>query len=206
MAEGGALSCPMLSDQVYQNHFLCSDKISGQRRTVPEESMKEEPSGTYYAGLAPGTERGRSISGLEGNTNIKKRKKSVGVRGTRGRPRGVVLHLRYCSLGSSVGGSPASPGTSSRCMPAISSCYAIVHCCHGCSGLCTGMGLSGVLGDWAGKMTSWLRLKPAKTQITQEVQKAGGGGENRKDKPVPALPPNSTAFYTQIKFEAQRSC
>lgn len=60
--------------------------------------------------------------------------------------------------------------------------------------------------DWAGKMTSWLRLKPAKTQITQEVQKAGGGGENRKDKPVPALPPNSTAFYTQIKLEAQRSC
>ena len=64
----------------------------------------------------------------------------------------------------------------------------------------------GFLGDWAGMMTSWLRLKPAKTEITREVQKAGGGGDDRKDKPVSALPPNSTAFYTQIKFEAQRSC
>lgn len=61
--------------------------------------MKEEPSGTYYAGLAPGTERVRSSSGLEGNANIKKRMKSVGVLGTRGKPRGVVLH---CSLGSNI--------------------------------------------------------------------------------------------------------
>lgn len=64
----------------------------------------------------------------------------------------------------------------------------------------------GVLGDWAGMKTSWLRLKPATTEITREVQKVGGGGDNRKDKPVSALPPDSTAFYTQIKFAAQRSC
>lgn len=62
------------------------------------------------------------------------------------------------------------------------------------------------LGDWAGMRASWLRLNPAKTEITQEVQKAGGGGEDRKDKPISALPPNSTPFYTQTKFEAQRSC
>lgn len=61
----------------------------------------------------------------------------------------------------------------------------------------------GVLGDWAGMTTSWLRLKPAKTEITREVQKADGGGDDRKDKPVSALPPNSTAFYTQIKFEGR---
>lgn len=46
-------------------------------------------------------------------------------------------------------------------------------------------------------MTSWLRLKPAKTQITRGVQKAGGGGEDRKSKAASALPPHSTAFYTQ---------
>lgn len=63
----------------------------------------------------------------------------------------------------------------------------------------------GGLGDRAGMRTSWLRLKPAKTEITREVQKADGGGEDRKDKTVSALPPHSTAFYTQIKFEAQRS-
>lgn len=143
MAEGEALSCPTLSDQVYQNHFLYGDKIPGQRRTVPEESVKEEPSGTYYSGLAPGTERVRSSSGLEGNANIKKRMKSVGVLGTRGKPQGVVLH---CFLGSNIWGSPASPGTPNRCMSAISSYYASVHCCYGCSGLCTGMGLSQVLG------------------------------------------------------------
>lgn len=63
----------------------------------------------------------------------------------------------------------------------------------------------GGLGDRAGMRTSWLRLKPAKTEITREVQKADGGGEDRKDKTISALPPHSTAFYTQIKFEAQRS-
>lgn len=36
-----------------------------------------------------------------------------------------------------------SIGLSTRDMSAISSCYAIVYCCCGCSGLCTGMGLSG---------------------------------------------------------------
>lgn len=61
----------------------------------------------------------------------------------------------------------------------------------------------GGLGDWAGMRTSWWDTKPAKTEITREVQKAAGGGENKKDKPVPALPPNSTAFYTQIEFEAK---
>lgn len=60
----------------------------------------------------------------------------------------------------------------------------------------------GFLGDWAGTTRSWLRLRPGKTELTREVQKAGGGGDNRKDKPVSALPPNSTAFYTQIEFAA----
>lgn len=64
----------------------------------------------------------------------------------------------------------------------------------------------GGLGDWAGMRTGWLRLKPAKTEITLEVQKVDGGGEDRKDKPVSALPPHSTAFYIQIELEAQRSC
>lgn len=50
----------------------------------------------------------------------------------------------------------------------------------------------GGLGDWAGMRASWLRLNPPKTEITHEVQKAGGGGEDRKDKPVSALAPNST--------------
>lgn len=97
-------------------------------------------------------------------------------------------------------------GLSSGAMSATSSCYAIVYCCYGCSGLCTGMGLSGGLGDWAGMRTSWLRHEPAKTEIPREVQKAGGGGEHRKDKPAPALPPSSTALYTQIELRAQRSC
>lgn len=96
-------------------------------------------------------------------------------------------------------------GLSSGAMSAISSCYAIVYCCYGALVYALERDYLGGLGDWAGMRTSCLRHKPAKTEITQEVQKAGGGGEDRKDKPAPALPPNSTAFYTQIELGAQRS-
>lgn len=75
-----------------------------------------------------------------------------------------------------------------------------------CAGLGTRMGLSRFLGDWAGIKSGWLRLKPAKTEITGEMQKVAGGGDNQQDKHISALPTSAAAFYTQIKFAAQRSC
>jgi len=88
----------------------------------------------------------------------------------------------------------------------MSSCYAIIYGCYGSLVYALEWDYPGVCSDWAGMTTSWLRLQPTKTEITGEVQKAGGGGDDRKGKPTSALPPNSTAFYTQIKFAAQRSC
>ena len=129
--------------------------------------------------------------------------KTVCVLGARVRHQGIPCHLRCCSLGSSI------------------SCHRPLQWGYVCNKqlLCNYLLLLwllwfmhwngiiwGGLGDWAGMRTSRLRLKPAKTEITREVQQAGGGGEDRKDKPVSALPPNSAALYTQIKFEAQRSC
>lgn len=105
----------------------------------------------FYVGLAPGTETGMSSSGVKGKANIKKGYtfskvlNSVDIEtamcagNQRETPRhplppGMLLsgEQHLMSIGLSGGG-----------MSAISSCYAIVYCCYGCCGLCTGMGLSG---------------------------------------------------------------
>lgn len=213
MTQRGALSCLKLSDKVYQKKLLYSQKMPGQMRTVKEEGMKEGCLCSVQV-LSQVQKEVWAAVGVKCNANIKKGYtfskvlNSVGM-GTamcagnqRETPRHplppeVLLsgHQHLMSMGVSSGvclQQAAAMQLFTVVMAAL--VYALE------------WDYLGGLGDWAGMSTSWLRLKPAKTEITGEVQKADGGGEDRKDKPVAALPPNSTAFYTQTKFEAQRSC
>lgn len=64
----------------------------------------------------------------------------------------------------------------------------------------------GFLGGWVGMKTGCLRLKAAKREMTEEVQKAGREADNSQDKPVSALPSSIAASFTQIKFAVQKSC
>lgn len=52
----------------------------------------------------------------------------------------------------------------------------------------------GGLGDRAGMRTSWLRLKPAKTEITREVQKADGVERTGRIRPYQPFHPTVQPF------------
>jgi len=76
---------------------------------VQEESTKEGPLGTRCVGLAPGTESGRSSSGVKGNADIKKgytfsksmnccRYRNCYTHWEPEKDRGIIFQLQCCSL------------------------------------------------------------------------------------------------------------
>lgn len=211
MTQRGALSCLMLSDQVYQNKLLYSEKMLC-KWGLWRKAWKSDP----YV-LCRSCPRHREVweaVGVKDNANFKKggyiqqsiklcRYENCMCAGSQSEtprhplPPEVLLsgQQHFMSSASPVGICLQQAAAMQLFTAAIA---ALVYALE--------WDYLGGLGDWAGMRTSRLRLKPAKTEITREVQQAGGGGEDRKDKPVSALPPNSAALYTQIKFEAQRSC
>lgn len=111
MTQRGALSCLMLSDQVYQNKLLYSEKMLCKWGLWRRKAWKSDP----YV-LCRSCPRHREVwaaVGVKDNANFKKGgtfskvlnsvgMKTVCVLGARVRHQGIPCHLRCCSLGSSI--------------------------------------------------------------------------------------------------------